>query len=97
MNTSKFLYKRDKKGKIINYKSFTSCGTSEAASFINKSDKNILLIIKVKDAPIISDFADGIKIRGYAKEELLLLRNRKFKVDNIEEIDNNYLIHLIEK
>ncbi|MBD3906013.1 hypothetical protein NAL32_15615 [Chryseobacterium sp. Ch-15] len=53
--------------------------------------------MEVKNIPIISDFADGIKIRGYAKDELLFLRGRKFVVDSFEEIDNNFLITLIEK
>jgi hypothetical protein len=34
----------------------------------------------LKPAPIISDFADGIKFRGLDKDELLLQPGRKFRV-----------------
>lgn len=53
--------------------------------------------MKVKNAPIISDFADGIKIRGYAKDELLLLRERKFMVKNYKEVSGKHYFELIEK
>ncbi len=53
--------------------------------------------MEVKNAPIISDFADDIKIRGYAKDELLLLRGRKFEIKNYKEVNGNHYLDLIEK
>ncbi|WP_397364135.1 hypothetical protein [Olleya sp. R77988] len=89
--------KKHKKGKTVNYKEFVSCGSNTKAAFFDKPKKNVFLKLEVKNAPIISDFADGVKIRGYAKEELLLLQNRKFVVKNTEKIGDKYLITLIEK
>ena len=91
-----FLNKH-KKGKTVNYSDFVSCGSNNKAAFFDKANKNVFLKLEVKNAPIISDFSDGIKFRGYVKDELLLLRGRKFIVKNVEEIDNKYLITLIEK
>ncbi|MGE4514998.1 MAG: hypothetical protein AB7E26_14480 [Chryseobacterium sp.] len=53
--------------------------------------------MEVKNAPIISDFADGIKIRGYAKDELLLERGRKFEIKNYKEVNDKHYFELIEK
>jgi|GEM_PF-5679408 len=89
--------KKHKKGKTVNYKEFVSCGSNTKAAFFDKSKKNVFLKLEVKGAPIISDFADGIKIRGYAKEELLLLQNRKFKVTNYKEVNGDHFFELIEK
>ncbi|SEM47137.1 hypothetical protein SAMN05421856_103409 [Chryseobacterium taichungense] len=89
--------KKHSKGKTVEYNDFVSCGSNTSAAFFDKPKKNVFLRMEVKNAPIISDFADGIKIRGYAKDELLLERGRKFEVDSFEEIDNNFLITLKEK
>ena len=83
--------------KYHNENDFVSCGSNTKAAFFNKAKKNVFLKMEVKNALIISDFADGIKIRGYAKDELLLLRERKFEIKNVEKIDDKYLITLIEK
>ena len=88
--------KTHKKGVTVDYNDFVSCGSNTKATFFDKAKKNVFLKLEVKNAPIISDFSDGVKIRDYAKEELLLLRGRKFKVKNTETIDNKYLITLIE-
>lgn len=53
--------------------------------------------MEVKNASIISDFADGIKIRGYAKDELLLLQGRKFEIEYVRPKGTGYEIKLIEK
>jgi hypothetical protein len=84
-------------GSIVEYNEFVSCGTTTKAAFFNKPKKNVFLKMEVKNAPIISAFADGIKIRGYAKDELLLLQGRKFEVEYIKIVDRGYEIKLIEK
>ncbi|PJJ64544.1 hypothetical protein [Chryseobacterium geocarposphaerae] len=53
--------------------------------------------MEVKNGPIISDFADGIKIRGYDKEELLLLRGRKLVIKEYKEVGGKHYFELIEK
>lgn len=93
----KAFLKKHEIGKIVNYNDFVSCGSNTKAAFFDKAKKNVFLKMEVRNAPVISDFADGIKIRGYAKEESLLLRERKFVVKNIEKIDDKYLITLMEK
>lgn len=86
-----------KQGEIVKYNDFVSCGSSKKAAFFDKKEKNILLEMKVKDAPIISDFADGIMFRGYQREELLLLRGRNFIVEKVKiRKDGKYLIKLVE-
>ncbi|WP_026703851.1 hypothetical protein [Flavobacterium soli] len=84
-------------GKVVKYEDFVSCGSNTKAAFFNKPDKNVFLRIEVKNAPIISDFADGIKIRGYDKEELLLFRGNNFEIRSVEKIEDNYLITIIQK
>ncbi|AZA52911.1 hypothetical protein [Chryseobacterium sp. G0201] len=56
--------KTHKKGSVVNYNDFVSCGSNTKAAFFDKAKKNVFLKMEVKNAPIISDFADGIKIRG---------------------------------
>lgn len=94
-NLTAFLQKHEK-GKKVVFNDFASCGSSKEASFFDRSWKNVLLTLEVKNAPIISDFSDGIKIRGYAKEELLLLRGKEFIVDDTALIEGKYLIMLKE-
>ena len=36
--------------------------------------------MEVNNAPIISEFADGIKFRNYSRDELLLLSGKQFKI-----------------
>lgn len=84
-------------GKVVKYEDFVSCGSNAKAAFFNKPDKNVFLRIEIKNAPIISDFADGIKIRGYDKEELLLLRGRNFIIENYKSVGDKHYIELIEK
>jgi len=83
-------------GKKVDYNDFVSCGSSTEAAFFDKPAKNVFLKMEVKNAPIISDFADGIKIRGYDKDELLLLRGRKFEVIKVERIEKGVEIILKE-
>lgn len=87
-------------GSIVPYDDFVSCGSNQTSAFFNKPNKNIRLVMEVKSDPIISDFADGIKFRGYAKDELLLLRERKFKVLSNNNNNNNngvWEISLVEQ
>lgn len=88
--------KKHSKGRIVDYDDFVSCGSSTEAAFFDKPKKNVFLKMEVKNAPIISDFADGIKIRGYAKHELLLLQGRKFEVIEQVEEKGKYLVTLKE-
>lgn len=53
--------------------------------------------MEVKNASIISDFADGIKIRGYAEDELLLLRGKKFVIKEYKEVNGKHYFELVEK
>lgn len=89
--------KKHSKGKTVDYNDFVSCGSSTEAAFFDKPKKNVFLKMEVKNAPIISDFADGIKIRGYAEDELLLLRGRKFEIEYVRPKGKGYEIKLIEK
>jgi len=89
--------KTHKKGVTVDYNDFVSCGSNTKAAFFDKAKKNVFLKLEVKNAPIISDFSDGVKIRDYAKEELLLLRGRKFKVKNYKEENGKHYYELIEK
>lgn len=84
-------------GKTVEYNDFVSCGSNTEAAFFDKPKKNVFLRMEVKNAPIISDFADGIKIRGYAKEELLLKQGRRFEVIKVEKVEKGIEIILIEK
>ena len=81
-------------GKTVKYDDFVSCGSTKAAAFFDKSEKNVRLIMEVKNAPKISDFADGVKFRGYAKDELLLLTGSKFKITGSKTINGVYEIRL---
>jgi hypothetical protein len=92
----KFL-KNHRKGKTVTYNDFVSCGNNIGAAFFDKPMKNVFLKIEVKNAPIISDFSDGIKIRGYAKDELLLLQGRKLVIKNYKEVNGKHYFELIEK
>jgi len=70
----------------------------EMNSVVDESTtETVFLKMEVKNAPIISDFADGIKIRGYAKDELLLLQGRKFEIEYVRPKGICYEIKLIEK
>lgn len=90
-----FLTKH-RKGKTVKYNDFVSCGSNTEAAFFNKPKKNVRLKMTVKDAPVVSDFADGIKFRGYVKDELLLLRGRKFIVKEYKEVNGIHYFELIE-
>lgn len=50
--------------------------------------------MEVKDAPIISSVADGIKFRGYSPEELLLNTGRRFEVIEYKIIDGIHEIRM---
>ena len=89
--------KKHTKGKTVDYNDFVSCGSSTEAAFFDKPKKNVFLKMEVKNAPIISDFADGIKIRGYAKDELLLLRGRNFVIKEYKKVGDRHYFELIEK
>ncbi|GGG07792.1 hypothetical protein GCM10011344_05420 [Dokdonia pacifica] len=89
--------KNHKKGNIVDYNDFVSSGSNTKAAFFDKLENNVFLELEVKNAPIISNFSDGIKLRGYAKEELLLLRGRKFEIEYVKPIKRGYEIKLIEK
>ena len=69
-------------GNIVTYDEFVSCGSTQTAAFLNKPGKNIQLTMEVNNAPVISDFADGIKFRGFDRDELLLLNGRKFIIES---------------
>ncbi|MDG2431390.1 hypothetical protein [Flavobacterium sp.] len=84
-------------GDIVTYDEFVSCGSTQTAAFFNKPGKNIQLTMEVNNAPVISDFADGIKFRGYGKDELLLLSGKKFKILS-KELDNGiYKISVVQQ
>jgi len=70
-------------GEIVTYDEFLSCGSTQTAAFFNKPGKNIQLTMEVNNAPIISVFSDGIKFRGFDKDELLLFTTRKFIVESL--------------
>lgn len=89
--------KKHTPGKTVEYNDFVSCGSNTDAAFFDKPKKNVFLRMEVKNAPIISDFADGIKIRGYAKDELLLERGRKFEIKDYKEVNGKHYFELIEK
>jgi hypothetical protein len=75
---------------------FGTCRTAKAA-FFNKPGKNIQLTMEVNNAPIISDFADGIKFRNYSRDELLLLSGKQFKILS-KELDNGiYKISVVQQ
>lgn len=76
--------------KIIKHLIFVPSGSNTEAAFFDKVSKNVFLKMEVKNAPIISNFADGIKLRGFAKEELLLIRGRKFLVKNYREVNGEH-------
>lgn len=73
---------------------FTSCGSSIGASFIKKAD--VIFKIKHLDAKDISDFADGIKFRGYPPHELLIKSGAKFRVISNHKIDPDTGKNIIE-
>ncbi|UQB67934.1 hypothetical protein [Epilithonimonas zeae] len=89
--------KKHSKGNTVDYDDFVSCGSNTDAAFFDKPKKNVFLKMEVKNAPIISDFADGIKIRGYDKDELLLLRGRKFVIKEYKKVGDKHYFELIEK
>lgn len=89
--------KKHSKGETVDYNDFVSCGSSTEAAFFDKPKKNVFLKMEVKNAPIISDFADGIKIRGYGKDELLLLQGRRFVIKEYKEVSGRHYFELIEK
>ncbi|NLK92370.1 MAG: hypothetical protein GX273_04445, partial [Bacteroidales bacterium] len=87
-----FLNKYGVKGKEVTFDDFLSCGSTKEAAFFNKAEKNVRIIMEVKDAPIISSVADGIKFRGYSPEELLLNTGSKFLVEDVyQEAGIHYL------
>ncbi len=88
-----FLAKHQK-GKKVTYNEFTSAGSTKEAAFFDKSEKNIKLIMEVKDAPDISPFADGIKFRGYKPKELILPRGSEFVVENYVVKDGIHYINI---
>ncbi len=90
-----FLAKHQK-GMKVPYDEFTSAGSSKGAAFFDKPSKNVKLIMEVKDAPDISDFADGIKFRGYQRKELLLPRGSEFQVTGRDFVNGIYEIRLIQ-
>ncbi|MGL4599358.1 MAG: hypothetical protein ACRCYO_17680, partial [Bacteroidia bacterium] len=67
------------------WNAFTSCGSSNLASFANKSD--VIFEIVHLDAKDISSFADGIKFRGKQPNELLIKAGSEFKVISNHKID----------
>ena len=84
-----------KKGSKVTYKEFISAGSTKGAAFFDKGEKNVKLIMNVKRAPDISDYADGIRFRGYDPKELLLRRGSYFEVLEIKNIgDNKWEIYL---
>jgi hypothetical protein len=84
-------------GDIVTYDEFVSCGSTQTAAFFNKPGKNIQLTMEVNNAPIISDFADGIKFRNYSRDELLLLSGKQFKILS-KELDNGiYKISVVQQ
>ncbi len=84
------MRQRGVKGKEVTFDDFLSCGSTKEAAFFNKAEKNVRIIMEVKDAPIISSVADGIKFRGYSPDELLLNTGRKFKIRNVKN-DNGII------
>ena len=84
-----FLLKHNK-GKIVDYNDFVSCGSSKEAAFYDKATKNIKITFKnLSPVADISDFADGIKFRGYTPKELLIEPGRKFRVLDVKPLPNN--------
>jgi hypothetical protein len=72
-------------GSSHTWNAFTSCGSSQSASFASKAD--VIFEIKHLDAKDISAFADGIKFRGYPPSELLIKSGSEFKVISNNKID----------
>lgn len=83
-------------GETVIFNDFISCGSSEEAAFFHRADKNVLMVLNVINAPIISDFSDGIKFRGFKEHELLLMRGKKFKIVNYKNIGSKHYFELIE-
>ncbi|WP_369049336.1 hypothetical protein [Tenacibaculum sp. UWU-22] len=78
-----------KKGSKVTYKEFISAGSTKEAAFFDKGEKNVKLIMNVKRAPDISNYADGIRFRGYDPKELLLRRGSYFEVLEVKNIGGN--------
>ncbi|WP_294296552.1 hypothetical protein [uncultured Chryseobacterium sp.] len=88
--------KKHRKDEIVVYNEFVSSGSNSDAAFFNKPEKNVFMIMEVKGAPIISDFSDGIRFRGYQKHELLLKRKRKLKVVDSTSDGYKHYLRLVE-
>lgn len=71
---------------------FLSCGSTKEAAFFDKPQKNVRIVMEVKDAPDISSTADGIRYRGYELRELLLDLKTEFLVEDVyKEFGITYL------
>jgi hypothetical protein len=91
-----FLKQHSKVGSKVTYNDFLSAGSNKKAAFFDRSKKNVKLLIEVKSAPIISNFSDGIKFRGYQPDELLIDRGKTFKVKNYIFKDGIHYINLVQ-
>ena len=79
-----FLTKYGQKGTEVTYEEFLSCGSKRKRRlFLIGLIKTCRIIMDVIDGPIISDFADGIRFRGYSLDEILLDTGRKFLVEDV--------------
>lgn len=91
---TEFINKYGKIDSEVTFDDFLSCGSTTEAAFFNKAEKNVRIIMEVKDAPDISTFADGIRFRGYQPKELLLNTGRKFKVEDVYSEGGIYYLKL---
>jgi hypothetical protein len=89
---TQFLNKYGVEGSEVTFDDFLSAGSTKEAAFFDKPEKNVRIIMEVKDAPIISSVADGIKFRGYTPEELLLNTGRKFIIQKVNNKNGIYEI-----
>lgn len=92
---SSFLIKH-KVGNKVTYKEFSSMGSTKGAAFFDRPEKNVRLVLEVNKAPDISNYADGIKFRGYQPKELLLRRGSQFQVTGYDLIDGVHEIRMIQ-
>lgn len=92
-----FFEKYGKRGSKVSFEDFISCGSTKEAAFFDKPNKNVRIIMEVKNAPDISSLADGIKFRGYEPKELLLNTSSKFTLKDSYEEAGIYYIQLVQQ
>ena len=91
-------------GTTVPHGEFTSCGSLPEASFVEKSQIELKIILKSNTkAKDISDLADGINYRNMPPNELVLPTNSNLYVQDIlspnspGNVTNRWIVKLIEQ